>query len=173
MSAEVFSSKHSFVPRMAEVEKQFSNQKISWQQFSRSSPNGNNRQIILIEQSSFPYRNKRSFFVIIYRIKISFPANVSWIYMKILIIQASFLLNFPNKNWKTVFLPFKISQRSSLLPLWTDENRIFRKKEGENFCEGRSVILLNDRGRAKVQRSSMMQPSLNERLGERRWCKFH
>lgn len=65
MSAEVFSSKHSFVPRMAEVEKQFSNQKISRQQFSRSSfdrsPNGNNRQIILIEQSPFPYRNKDQF----------------------------------------------------------------------------------------------------------------
>ena len=50
-----------FVSRMAGVEKQFSNQKISRQQFSRSSPNGNNRQIILIEQSPFPYRNKDQF----------------------------------------------------------------------------------------------------------------
>lgn len=42
------------------------------------------------------------------------------------------------------------------------ENRIdVSEKEGENFSRGRSVIL-PDRGRAKVQRSSMMQRSLNE-----------
>lgn len=150
--------------------KTVSNQKISPRTISLDPPPifPNHVKCILIEQSPFLYRNKDLFLPL--RDHLSEKNLVSRecpvnLYKSTdsTIIQFSLVLNFPSKNWKTVSLLLQDFTEIPPSAMTSEpENRIdVSEKEGENFSRGRSVIL-PDRGRAKVQRSSMMQRSLNE-----------